>query len=91
MNAIATSHPQLSSSATTYTLEVFHRMHGGRWPSLRTYYARRLDDYIFEVARWLRSSNKSYCVITWRLSEISMRWRSFPTLAEAREHARSLG
>lgn len=91
MNAIATLPRQVPSNTTNYTLEVFQRMHSGRWPSLRSYYKRRRADRIFEVARWLRSSDKSYCVITWHLPEISMRWRSFSTLAEARKHARSLG
>jgi len=89
MNAIITSENSLTTrtSRTRYTLDAYERMHSGRWPCLRSYSMRRSGDTIHEVAKLLRvRTDKPYCVVTWQLSRIFVRYMFFHTLAEARKH-----
>lgn len=74
-----------------YMQGVIHRSLRGRWPILKSYSTRRAGWRIHCVARWLRTrTNEPYCVVTWNLAELSMRWHNFRTLAEARKYAHTL-
>lgn len=93
MNAIATSKKLLTSRSanTRHSLDVFRRVHFGRWPTLRAYSTRRRADTIYEVAKWLRmSAAKPYCVLVWNLDTMAISWRDFHKLAEARAYLRTL-
>lgn len=94
MNATArtTDEKQLPASRAHYMQDVMHRMHTGRWPRLKCYGVKRSSAArIYEVARWLRQrTDKPYCVLVWNFAELSIRWKDFRTLAEARKHVRSL-
>lgn len=69
------------------------RMHSGRWPTWRALSMRREGNTIVEIAAWCRdASEEPFVVLRWRWSEsaeqesVGVRWRSYATLKEAREH-----
>ncbi|WP_146140695.1 hypothetical protein [Haliangium sp. UPWRP_2] len=90
MNAIDRN--SLSKDARLrHTLDVFRFAHSGRWPILRSRFVRRRGDVIFETARWLRMrTDKPYCAVVWNLCDISVRWKDFRTLAEAKTYLQTL-
>ena len=72
----------------------FLRMHGGRFPTLRTLTLRqRTDGAIVEAAEWLRGNPTRYSVITWLFDDDGISWfcRPMPSrraaIAAAREMA----
>lgn len=90
MNAIArpTDEKQPLASDLRYMQEIMHRMHRGRWPTLKSYgNLSRSGACFYEVARWLRMrTDKPYCVVTWNVAELSISSLNFRTLAEARKY-----
>lgn len=88
MNAIARTTDEKPLASDAYYMQgVIHRSLHGRWPIFKSYGMHRDGARIHCIARWLRMrTDEPYCVVTWNLSDLSIRWRNFRTLAEARKY-----